>query len=105
MKLGLLIGLEVILFWTLLYTGAILENLVTRIAGDPEDTSVSMDVVIVCLQIVLMTFISINLRPFVLKNIVQTTLPQVHGAGLLYGFALLLPQYKFKDRIKTITKL
>ena len=105
MKLGIVLLVEIILFWALLYCGAIIDKSITMVAGDPQDTSMLTDIATVCLQVVLITLISINLRPFVLKHIVRSTSPYVWCVGLLYGFALLLPQDKFKDRVKTITKL
>ena len=100
MKLPTIILVEIVLFWFLLYSGILLD----KAMPDPKRNAYMENMMLVNVQIVLITLVSIYGRPFVLSQL-GTTSSKVYGVGLLYAYALLLGQNKFKVRVNELTKL
>lgn len=64
------------------------------------DKDQASNLIVVNIQIVLITLLSVIGRPIVMKQLGGQ--PDIYGTGILYAYAILLGQKNFKERASKI---
>jgi hypothetical protein len=90
--------IEIVLFWILLLAGKGIDKLMNDLY--PNTDNKEQSIIVLNIQIVLITLLSVLGRPFIINQLGGE--PKLQGMGLLYGFALLLNQTNFKERASSI---
>ena len=90
--------IEIILFWVLLVSGKGIDKLMDNLYPDTDNKIQSL--IVLNIQIILITLLSVLGRPFIIKKLGGE--PKLQGMGMLYAYALLLGQSNFKQRAGTI---
>lgn len=88
---------ELCIFWALYFGGLGIEKLMNKIFPKKDKTS---NIIVMNIQIILITLVSVIGRPIVMQQLGGK--PDVNGTGILYAYALLLGQKKFKERTAKI---
>lgn len=97
-KLTYALFLEICLFWALFLAGKGIDKLMNTYFPDVENKDQS--VLVINIQIILITLISVIGRPLIIRQLGGDS--NLQGTGLLYGYALLLGQTNFKARASHI---
>ena len=90
--------IEIILFWVLLVSGKGIDKLMDNLYPDTENKMQSL--MVLNIQIVLITLLSVLGRPYIIKQLGGES--KLQGIGILYAHALLLGQSNFKQRAGSI---
>lgn len=96
-KLIYVVFFELCIFWALYFGGIGIETLINKYFPEQDQTS---NVIVLNIQIVLITLLSVIGRPLIMQQIGGK--PDVNGTGILYAYALLLGQKTFKERASKI---